>query len=308
MKSQWILIIVLIMILLFASGISRCLRRHYGSTATLENLTARVNAWWVMVWVLWLAFFLGRIATVLLFVLVSFMALREFLTLIYRRKTDYYVLVGVYYLILPLQYWFVYDGWYGMFAVFIPVYAFLFMPVVAALAGDSAQFLMRSAKIQWALMVSVYCISHIPALLDLKFAQYENTLGLVIFLLFVVQGSDVLQYICGKLWGKKKIAPRLSPSKTVVGTLGGIALASLSGALLWPITPFSPLQAGLLALLVAVMGFLGGLVMSAIKRDIGVKDWGNMLPGHGGMLDRIDSLCFAAPIFFHIVRYFWRAG
>jgi len=120
-----------------------------------------------------------------------------------------------------------------------------------------------------------------------------------------VQLSDVLQYVCGKLAGKHKIAPNLSPSKTVEGCIGGVALATLIGAMLCWITPFAFWQAALFALLVCLLGFAGGLVMSAIKRDRGVKDWGHMIEGHGGMLDRLDSVYFAAPVFFHMVRYWW---
>jgi phosphatidate cytidylyltransferase len=155
-------------------------------------------------------------------------------------------------------------------------------------------------------MISVYCLSHVPALVGLHIPGYESRdLLLIAFLVLVVQSSDVLQYVWGKLAGRHKIAPLLSPSKTVEGFAGGVASATLLGAALWWITPFTPWQAGLVALLVNLMGFCGGLVMSAIKRDRGVKDWGHMIEGHGGMLDRLDSLCFAAPIFFHLTRYFF---
>ena len=155
-------------------------------------------------------------------------------------------------------------------------------------------------------MIAVYCISCIPALMVLDIPGYQhNNLLLINWLILVVQSSDVLQYVCGKLFGKHKIAPVLSPSKTVEGFVGGVLLASLLGAALFWITPFAWWQAALIAILVNLMGFAGGLVMSAIKRDRGVKDWGAMIEGHGGMLDRLDSLCFSAPIFFHVVRYFW---
>ena len=121
----------------------------------------------------------------------------------------------------------------------------------------------------------------------------------------LIEASDVLQYIWGKLIGGAKIMPSLSPSKTVSGTVGGIASATILAVLMAPITPFNPWQAGAMGLIICLMGFFGGLVMSAIKRDYGVKDWGNMIQGHGGMLDRVDSVCFAAPVFFHIVRYYW---
>ena len=152
----------------------------------------------------------------------------------------------------------------------------------------------------------MFCLSHVPALLSLHIPGYEGrNLLLIAFLVLVVQSSDVLQYVWGKLLGRHKIAPELSPSKTVEGFLGGVASASVLGALLWWITPFSPLQAGGIALLIRLMGFFGGLVMSAIKRDRGVKDWGRMIEGHGGVLDRLDSVIFAAPVFFHMTRYFW---
>ena len=155
-------------------------------------------------------------------------------------------------------------------------------------------------------MVCVFCISHVPALLTLDIPGYENrNLLLIAFLVIVVQSSDVLQYVWGKLFGKHKLAPEVSPSKTIEGLVGGVLSATALGAALWWITPFNPWQAGLMALAVNVMGFFGGLVMSAIKRDRGVKDWGHMIEGHGGMLDRLDSVVFAAPIFFHLTRYWW---
>jgi phosphatidate cytidylyltransferase len=164
----------------------------------------------------------------------------------------------------------------------------------------------RVAVAQWALMLAVFCLSHVPALLMLDIPGYEDRgLLLITFLIVVVQSSDVLQYVWGKLYGRSRIAPQLSPSKTWEGFLGGVGSATLIGALLWWITPFSlPVAAGM-ALVINLMGFLGGLVMSAIKRDRGVKDWGRMIEGHGGVLDRLDSVIFAAPIFFHLTRYFW---
>jgi phosphatidate cytidylyltransferase len=164
----------------------------------------------------------------------------------------------------------------------------------------------RTATLQWGLMICVYCISHVPALLTLDIPGYEGRNAfLLVFLILIVQSSDVLQYVWGKLFGKTKIAPEVSPSKTVAGFVGGVACTTVLGAALWWITPFTLPQAALISFALALMGFLGGLVMSAIKRDRGVKDWGTMIEGHGGMLDRLDSVCFSAPIFFHIVRYWW---
>ncbi|HTP98644.1 MAG TPA: phosphatidate cytidylyltransferase [Casimicrobiaceae bacterium] len=274
--------------------------------ATIDNLNARIKAWWVMVLVISLAFVFGKPGVILLFAFISFFALREFLTLTYTRSADYLALAAAFFFVLPMQYLLVYVGWYGLYSIFIPVYVFLLMPILEVVAGDTKRFLERMSKIQWGLMVCVYCISHVPALLALDIRGYEDRdLLLIAFLVIVVQSSDVLQYVWGKLFGKTKLAPEVSPSKTVEGLIGGVLSATALGAALWWITPFNPWQAALMAFAINVMGFFGGLVMSAIKRDRGVKDWGTLIEGHGGMLDRLDSVVFAAPIFFHLTRYWW---
>ncbi|MBB5941962.1 phosphatidate cytidylyltransferase [Xanthomonas sp. 3307] len=295
-------------VLIVATLIAETLRwRARGRpSAVLDNLVARIRAWWVMAAVVALAFAFGRLGVIVLFALVSLFALREFITLTPTRRGDYYALLAAFYVVLPWQYWLVWSDWYGLYTLLIPVYAFLVLPILSTIGGDTTRYLERTAKVQWGLMICVFCISHVPALLNLKIPGYEGrNLLLFAFLVIVVQSSDVLQYVWGKLIGKHLIAPRLSPSKTVEGFVGGILSASLLGAALWWITPFSPLQAFALALVANLMGFFGGLVMSAIKRDRGIKDWGHMIEGHGGVLDRLDSVCFAAPVFFHLIRYGW---
>ena len=305
----WQLFGGLIITLIIASSIGYGLKFKVGFStphAVIDNLNARINAWWVMILIIFAAAALGFYGVIGLFFVISFMALREFLSLLYIRRGDHLALAACFYVILPIQYILVAIDWFSMFTIFIPVYGFLFLPILSALLGDTAHFLDRSTKVQWALMISVFCISHIPAILTLDIEGFEDKkLLLMIFLILVVQSSDVLQYVWGKLFGKHTIAPKLSPSKTVEGFVGGVVSASVLGGLLYWLTPFNPVQAVLMSLLICLMGFLGGLVMSAMKRSMGVKDWGNMISGHGGMLDRMDSLCFAAPIFFHVVRYYW---
>lgn len=219
---------------------------------------------------------------------------------------DHGTLLWVFFVITPIQYALVALHWYGLFSIFIPVYAFLFVPLRSVLSGDCERFLERTATIQWALMVCVYCVSHAPALMTLRIPAFEGQNGkLLFYFVLVVQASDVFQYIWGKLLGKHKIAPTVSPNKTLEGFLGGVVMATLLGTALWWATPFTPWQAAAMSLLIALMGFVGGLVMSAIKRDRGVKDYGTLIEGHGGVMDRIDSLCFSAPVFFHITRYFF---
>lgn len=274
--------------------------------AVVDNLNARIKAWWVMVLVLGVAFALGPYALMALFFLISFFALREFMTLTPAKRSDYYALLAAFYVVLPVQYILIAMQWYGLLSIFIPVYAFLLLPILSAIGGETRGFMARTSTVQWGIMIAVYCISMVPALLIVDLQNYVGrNMLLIAWLVLVVQSSDILQYVCGKILGKTKIAPVLSPSKTVEGFVGGVLLAALLGASLYWITPFGWWQALLMALLVNLMGFAGGLVMSAIKRDRGVKDWGHMIEGHGGMLDRLDSICFAAPVFFHLVRYFW---
>ena len=296
-------------VLAVASVLGLVLNRRYGGTAAapaIQNLTARVGAWWVMVGLLGLAFAFGKPGVILLFAFASFAGLREFLTLTTTGRGDHWALALAFFVVLPLQYYLVWIEWYGLFSIFIPVYVFLLLPVVAALRGDVSRFMERIAELQWGLMIAVFCLSHVPALLTLPIAGFESRkLLLVAFFVLVVQASDVLQYVWGKLLGRHKIAPRLSPSKTIEGTVGGVLSATALGAGLWWLTPFTPGHAALMAFVITLVGFCGGLVMSAIKRDRGVKDWGWMIAGHGGMLDRLDSVIFAAPVFFHLTRYWW---
>jgi phosphatidate cytidylyltransferase len=273
--------------------------------ATADNLVARTRAWWVMVAVFIGAKIAGPGASAILFGLISFMALREMITLTLTRHADHHTLFAVFFIVTPIQYILVYMRWYGMFAMFIPVYAFLWICIRSTLGGDYKNYMARVAKIYLALMIAVYFVSHAPALLDLDIPGFHENGNLLFFLAIVVQFSDVMQYVWGKLLGSHKVAPIISPNKTWEGFIGGTLSAAAAGTVMYWMTPFNPWQTALMALAIVVMGFSGGLVMSAIKRDAGVKDYGHLIPGHGGMMDRIDSLCFAAPIFFHLTRYYF---
>ncbi len=296
-------------LLVLSSGIALVLERRVQTPEGLlvvANLSARIRAWWAMTAVFVAALATGGIGSVILFGLTSFIALREFITLTPTRRADHRTLFWAFFVFVPIQYYLVATHWYGLFVIFIPVYAFLFVPVRSVLAGDTEDFLARTAKIQWGLMVAVYCVSHAPALLMLQIPGFEGeNAKLLLYLIVVVQLSDVLQYVFGKTLGKHKIVPKVSPNKTWEGAIGGIGSATLIGALLWWATPFSPWAAAGIALIINLAGFAGGLCMSAIKRDRGIKDFGSLIQGHGGVMDRIDSLCFAAPLFFHVVRYYY---
>jgi phosphatidate cytidylyltransferase len=296
-------------VLALATLIGQVLRWHVARGqphGVIDNLNQRIAAWWAMVALVALAFAGGKGGVIVLFALLSLLALREFVTLTYTRRSDHVALALAFYVFLPLQYGLIWIEWYGLYSIFIPVYAFLFLPIVAALRADTNRFLERIAEVQWALMLAVFCLSHVPALVTLEVPGYAGrNLLLIAFLVIVVQSSDVLQYVWGKLFGRHKVAPLLSPSKTWEGFVGGVASATALGAALYWITPFTVFEAAAIALAINLMGFFGGLVMSGIKRDLGVKDWGHLIAGHGGVLDRLDSVLFAAPVYFHIVRYWY---
>ena len=301
-KFWWVLSGMLTL-LLIATVIGRWLA-YKKSGEVIDNLNHRINAWWGMVAILVLCFIFGKVATLILYGLLSFFALREFITLTPTRRGDYWALVFCFYVAIPLQYWLIGIEWYGLFVMCLPVYGFLILPAIQALSGDTEAFFERTTKIQWGMMLTIYCLSYAPALLLLQNLEFQGQgLLLLMYLLIVVQLSDVFQYVVGKLFGKHKIAPKVSPSKTVEGLFGGGAIAVAIGTALWWITPFSIGYAALFSFVIVVCGFLGGLSLSAVKRSMGAKDWGTMISGHGGIMDRVDSVLFAAPVFFHLVRY-----
>jgi len=295
-------------LLLIASVTTAILKRRAKpeSAATMDNLSRRVKAWWWMVAIFGASLAVGKSGVFILYLLLSFLALREFITLTPLPRGDHRTLTWVFFVILPLHYLFAWSPWYGMFSIFIPVYAFVFIPVRSALAGETDRFLERTARIQWGVLTCVYFLSHLPMLLYLPIPGYEHeNAKLLFFVVTVTQLSDVFQYVFGKTLGKHPVAPKVSPGKTWEGLIGGGLTTIGIGSALWWATPFSPLVAGLMSCLLVAAGFLGGLVMSAVKRSLGAKDWGKGIPGHGGVLDRVDSLLFAAPLFFHATAYYY---
>lgn len=307
------LVLIVLALLILGTIVGRVLgiRASQGKCqdSLAANFQARVRSWWMMVAVFAVAMLTGGIGSILLFAISSFLALREFICIIPTRRADHRTLVWCFWVLLPLQYWCIYIGWYGMFVLLIPLYAFLFVPMRNVLAGDCEHFLERTAKIQWGMTCCIYCISYAPMLLklDCNFDDDGSAVNarLLFFLVTIVEMSDVLQYCWGKILGKHKLLPKVSPNKTVEGFVGGVLSATVLGGALSYFTPFTLWQGLGISLLVALAGFAGDATMSAIKRDSGVKDYGTMLAGHGGMLDRLDSLCFAAPVYFHLIRYFF---
>jgi len=286
----------------------RILRRQAApgiDPAILETFRLRVWAWWLLFATVAGACLIGKAPTVIVFGLMSFWALREFITLTPTRPGDHGTLFWVFFFFTPLQFVLVGLERYGLYSIVIPVYAFLFIPAWVAKAGDHKRFLERVAKIQTGLLICVYCLSYAPALMTLRGSEKAtfSSAGLLLFFVLIVQLSDLLQYAWAQIPSRHVIVPTISPGRTWEGLLGGTASVTLIGAVLWWATPFPFYLSAMLSAVIAVMGFAGGLTMSAIKRDRGVKDYGTLVEGHGGVLDRIDSICFAAPVFFHLARW-----
>ncbi|MEJ8854630.1 phosphatidate cytidylyltransferase [Variovorax robiniae] len=279
---------------------------------------------WGMAVLFWTGWVLGPGAATFLFGLFAFLALREFITLSPTRRGDHRSLILAFFVVLPLQFILVGTAHFNLFTVFIPVYVFLAIPTVSALANDPSHFLERNAKLQWGIMVCVYGMSHVPALLMLSFPGFEGKSAfLVFFLVFVVQACMVVQHVIARHFvyppaeGTSKLrrwltrppfAPNVSRSFNWASWSAGMAIGTVVGGLMSFITPFKYGQAMAMSLIACVAGSMGHLVMKALKRDRGIPHWGQKgvgVTGAAGLLDRVDALCFAAPIFFHSVRWYF---
>ncbi len=300
----WQMGLIVLVVLVFSSGLV-ALMRLVRPQGDFSELISRIKAWWIMAGVFFGAIGVNNRISLVFFGFLSFWALKEYITLLKTRTADHRALVWAF-LSVPIQYYWVGTNWYGMAIIFIPVYMFLFLPVRLLLARETAGFVASASQLQWGLMAFVFGLSHLALLLMLPAIENTNANGrtLLLFLVFVVEMSDVLQFVWGKTLGRHKILPAISPNKTWEGFLGGIISTSLAALLIRFLTPFTPLETVGVALLLTIAGFFGGAVMSAVKRDFGVKDFGGLIPGHGGMLDRVDSLCYSAPVFFHYLRFF----
>jgi len=271
-----------------------------------KNLQERMNSWWVMAALLVGALLGGWIAMTALFALVSFLALKEFLSLVPVPKEDRMLILGAY-LTIPINYGFVVSGVYMFYLVFVPVYVFMAVPFLMACIGQTKGYLARASVFHFGVVTCVYALGYIPLLMRVpeSDAPQAGAAGLVFMLLLATEGNDVLQYVTGKLFGRRKIMPTVSPNKTWEGFLGGWVLTSALIVFAAPyFTPLRGIGLWTVALALPLAGFAGDVTMSAVKRDIGVKDTSHFIPGHGGVLDRADSLVFTAPLYFHLMAFF----
>ena len=292
-------------VLVISTIITKIMKRKNNSSG-LKEVEMRIRSWWVMFIIFTFALLIHSTISLIFMALLCFLALKEYFSLIPFNRAHRLVLFWAY-LTIPIQFLLIYFGWYGMFIVFIPVYMFLLIPIQAVIVGETKNFLRSIATVQWGVMLMVFGLSHLAFLLVLP-GREESVAGagLVLFLVVLTQANDVAQYIWGKMLGKKKIIPKVSPNKTWAGFIGGVLTTTVLAVILAPlITPFSLLASIIAGLYIGLTGFIGDINISALKRDLNIKDTSAIIPGHGGILDRVDSLTYTAPLFFHFTRYFY---
>ena len=303
-QNDLMIVIALIFgILIFASFLFFIVGK-INPQANLRELKARTKSWWVMAIVFIGATIVNTNISYVAIAFLSFVAFRELYSLLGFRESDRHTIFWAF-LSIPIQYYLAYIGWYGAYIIFIPVVMFLLLPMRLVLKGDTNGIIKSMATLQWILMLTVFGISHMAYLLSLPEIEgfASGGRGLLLFLVFLTEINDVMQFTWGKLFGAHKIIPKVSPNKTWEGFIGGVISTTIIGYFLHFLTPLTDVQALLISFAIAISGFVGDIVMSSIKRDLGVKDTGAAIPGHGGILDRIDSLAYTAPAFFHLVYY-----
>ncbi len=273
-----------------------------------DNFLIRMKSFWIIVVLFTIAFSFNKLIAFLFIMLLSYLALKEYFSLVPTRRADRRVLLWAY-LSIPIQFYLLYINWVIMFYLFIPLYMFMLVPIRMVLIKETDGFLKSCGIIHWGLMTTVYALGYLAmyVIFPVDVNPVGGGIGLLLFVLLMTIGNDFMQYVFGKTFGKHKILPSVSPNKTWEGFLGGVGSSIVISVILSPyLTPLNIYQALFAGLGFAVAGFLGDVTMSAIKRDIGVKDTGTLLPGHGGILDRLDSLIFTAPLFFHYIAYLFK--
>ncbi len=216
---DWLLAAVVVALLGTATVVGQIVRRqpHLGlNAAAVATFNRRVRVWWIFYALLLVAFFSPTL-TVAIFGLMSFEALREFITLTPTRRADHRALFWTLIFFTPMQYIFVAYDLYGLYSIFIPVYAFLFIPARVAMAGDFKRFLERVAKIQSGLLICVYCLSFAPALLylDIPNATPSAKARLLFFFVTMALLSEAFQFIWSQLYGRHVIAPTINETRSL---------------------------------------------------------------------------------------------
>ena len=294
----------IVLSLLILSSIIHYLLTIKRPNSDYKELSLRIKSWWIMIGILFAVLLSSKGLAITFFGFLSFLMLKEFLSIVPTRMEDRQVIFWAY-IAIPIQYFWIYLEWYGMFIIFVPIFIFLIIPMRMVLIGETNGFIRAAGILTWTTMLSVFNIGHIAYLLVLPEKNLAaGNVGLVLFILFMTQFNDVCQYIWGKNLGRHKIIPKVSPNKTWEGFIGGLITITLCSSIVAPLlTPLTAIQGAGAGALISFSGFIGDVVISSVKRDLQIKDSGNLIPGHGGLLDRLDSLSYTAPLFFHYLYY-----
>lgn len=275
----------------------------------LKEMLDRTHSWWV-IFFLYILFFcieknLGYVGLALL----SASALYEFL----GKLDDSQVprsLRWLCFIMVPVQFVLCWRSEFLPAVVLIPVVFFVLGTVIVLLFEKTKVIITAPATALWAMLINVYGFAHLALLLSFPALPGSPTgaQGLFLFYIFLTQFNDVLQFLWGTILGRHKIHTEISPKKTWEGLIGGVVTTAVLAVLLHDLTPFDVTQSVIVGLLLATTGFLGDLTVSAIKRSLGLKDMGTVIPGHGGILDRIDSIVLSSLIYFYLVLYWFYSG
>tara|TARA_B100000902_G_scaffold208214_1_gene198244 strand:- start:9765 stop:10718 length:954 start_codon:yes stop_codon:yes gene_type:complete len=301
-EVQWVVFIILL-ILIIAST-SFWIFSKIRPSKLVDELILRTRSWWIMCFIFLFASTVHPIITYIGLSFLSFFTLREIYTLLKLRDADRNALLFCY-LSIPIQYYFAYLGWYTMFLIFIPVFMFVIIPFLLVINGETKDIIRSMCILPTSLMLGVFGISHLALLISFPELNNGEISGkaLLLFLIFITESNDIMQYIFGKIFGKNKILPNISPNKTWEGFIGGVISSMIIGLAMGFLTPLNSWQLILISFLISILGFMGDSIISAVKRDFGVKDMGDSIPGHGGFLDRIDSLSTTSSPFFHLIYF-----
>ena len=301
-QVQWVIAIILSILII--ATITFWIWKNLSPSKLVDEMMLRTKSWWGMCFIFVFASTVNPIITYIGLAFLSFFTLREVYTLLKLRDSDRSTLL-VCYLSIPIQYYFAYQGWYTMFLIFIPVFMFIIIPFLLVVSGDTDDIIRSMCIIPTSLMLGIFGISHLALLISFPEMNTDNISGkaLLLFLIFITEANDIMQFICGKIFGRKKILPSVSPNKTWEGFIGGVISTTIIGYFMGFLTPLNSWQCILISFSIAILGFMGDAIISAVKRDFGVKDMGNSIPGHGGFLDRIDSLSTTSSPFFHLIYF-----
>lgn len=275
-----------------------------GESKLINELIERTNSWWVMLLVLTLVVFINREVATVGIALLSLIAFRELSSNLNLRPADRRTLLWCY-IGIPFQFMAAYTQYFDFFVIFIPIIMYIFLSFRTVAHGDIQNITRSLGAIHWCVMLTIFSFSHLAYMLS--FPEREGFSagngGLILFIILITEINDIFQFTCGKLFGKNKIIPSVSPNKTTEGFLGGMILTTITGYFLNFLLPINTEKTVILTILLCIVGFGGDITLSAVKREHNIKDMGTSIPGHGGMMDRLDSLAFTSVSFFYLIRY-----